>query len=776
MKTLLTTILILVACSAYAISISGYIADFENGETIIGANVIVEGQQRGASTDLDGFFAIPGLKPGQIQLNISHLSYKDTSITIDLTGSSFFIGTITLAKSIYESEAIVVTGKRREVIDKELDISSFEVDPIILSEAPVFNKDVFKLVKFSPSVTISDEYSPLYYVRGSDPGENMIQLDGMTIYNPQHLVSGTAIFNPYALKNIEMLVGGYDAGNGGRNASILSLTSREGNQKETHGEFTATTSGITGAVESPAPFNGTAMLSGRVMSSLTAQFLVGMPNLMADFNGAYQTTIKRTKIRLSAFYARDDIEFNYNKFSIYFEDEDLRNIDIGFETNTENAAIGLRTRSIISSNLVLKSHFYYSMFKVDNINTLKFTSEFDDEDDSEIGYDLDYSIRIKNSIRDFTAKSSLSYFTPYNQTFTIGAEQNNYDLSNSTGVRSLMSVKSEALPTLQAFYIQDRINIGNLLVKVGFRRNRFAPRNIWYDEPRASAALEFFNSTFKFSWGRYHQYLTSMNTQDYELSQAVEYYYPIRYNDPLKSTHYIFAMERKYSDEIDYLVAAYYKDLSTQYKFDFVNTISNVQDYRASLEKGDGKAYGVEFTLKGKFGKLSGWGSYSYSKSTRSFPSVQNGQEFLFDGDQTHSLKTVLLYNFTRDITGSTTLQLTSGYPRTWATGNISYFNYDPLNSGINTTYATITPVKNNVRYPMRMKLDIGWKKRMRSGFGYNLAEALGGKSAMFTMKLENILFLRRNPVYYVYIQDIGYYALDPEFVPFVSIGYSIKF
>ncbi len=56
------------------------------------------------------------------------------------------------------------------------------------------------------------------------------------------------------------------------------------------------------------------------------------------------------------------------------------------------------------------------------------------------------------------------------------------------------------------------------------------------------------------------------------------------------------------------------------------------------------------------------------------------------------------------------------------------------------------------------------------------MAEYLGSDEAYFTMSIQNLLFLRRNPYMYFYLPDFGYYGFGIEFFPMVSAGYSIKF
>jgi len=775
MRGIIAGLAFLTAAALHAANVSGYVADAETGETIIGVNIIVEGTTMGATTDINGFFVIRRLPPGETTLRFTHIAYEDHRRTIRLDTDDLYLETITLTPTILQAEAIEVTAHRGEIIQKDMDIASFEISPKVLIEVPQFGKDVFRLIKYSPSVTISDPISPQYYVRGGDPGENLVQLDGMTIYNPQHSMSAQAIFNPYAIKNIEMLVGGFDAQYGGRNSSILYITSREGHKDKVQGEFKPSISGITGAVEFPVRFGGTAMLSGRVLTDLVSRIVMGMPNLMADFNGAYQTTVRRTRLRLSAFYARDLIDYDFIRFGIYFSEPYLRNYHVGFLTNTANTALGIQTRSILTPNLVFESHLYYSGFRVDNKNFLKFHME-DTTDAANIDIILNYETRVTNEVSDFTAKAVLSYFTILNQTLQLGFELNNLTFFNEAGLLSMPSLSAEVRSDLRSFYLQDKIEAGPLLLKFGLRNSRLSLETEWRTEPRASLALNIRGMTLKAAWGRYHQYVTAMNTQDVELSQYLDYYYPLLEKEPLASTHHILGIEGRITDRLEYSVTAYYKDLTTLYRLDYLNAIGSIYDYTAALEKGQGEAYGVEFLLRGELGRLSGWIGYSCSRSTRSYPSIQGGEPFLYDGDQTHSLKAVLLYNLTPDITASTTFQFTSGYPRTWETGQIMHYSYDPVSNtfGLFPTY--ITPVKNNVRFPPRILWDIGWKKKLREGFGYRLAEYLGSDEAYFTLSIQNLLFLRRNPYMYFYLPDFGYYALGIEYYPSVRAGYSIKF
>ena len=166
--------------------VTGFVHDAQSGESIIGVNVFIRTTGEGAATNVEGFFILRHCGEGQVELIFSHIAYEDTTLSITLGRGNHFISSVSLRPHALDTKAIEVVGKRATII-KDMDISSLQVDPVILTEIPQLNKDVFKLIQFSPSVTTSDPMSPQYYVRGSDPGENLVQMDGMTIYNPQQI-------------------------------------------------------------------------------------------------------------------------------------------------------------------------------------------------------------------------------------------------------------------------------------------------------------------------------------------------------------------------------------------------------------------------------------------------------------------------------------------------------------------------------------------------------------------------------------------------------------
>jgi hypothetical protein len=752
--------------------ISGFVHDAQTGESIIGANVFIQASGQGTATNLEGFFILRNPGEGNVSVTVSHIAYVDTTLDLLLESQNIFISSIQLSAHAIDTKAIEVVGKRTTII-QDMDISSLQVDPIVLTEIPQLNKDVFKLVQFSPSVTSSDPMSPQYYVRGSDPGENLVQMDGMTIYNPQHFMGSSAIFNPYAIKNVEMLVGGFDAEYGGRNASILNITTREGHQSEIHGEFRPSISGISGAIEFPAGKNGTAMLSGRSYTDFMLRVMMGSPNLVMDYNAAYQVLVGKTRLKFSGFYARDYMDYSVDNLMLFFPEDLFESFGEGFVTNTTNRALGVKFNSVLLPNLTLEGQVYHTASDVDNLTYFNYAIVDTVED---FRAELDYRTHIENRISENTGKASLAWYTIGNQTIKAGFELNDLNFSNEVGRFDAPANPNRSGTQFQSFFVQDKIELGPLQFKLGLRNSRSLVQGDWHLEPRASASLKLQGGhQFKAAYGTYYQYLTTMDSKGDEFVQFLDYYQSLENRKPLNSIHYILGLNGPLLGDIQYELSAYYKDLKQLYRATYSNTVT-AGERSALIESGSGESFGFEVLLKGEFGRLSGWLGYNYSRGYRSYPSILDGQRSLFDADQPHNVKSILLFKLTPDIVASSTVQITSGFPRTWETGMRMHGSYDPLTNTFGSFATYITPERNNVRYPARFAWDIGWKKKLRSGFGYNLAEYLGGVDAYMTMTIRNLLFLHRNPIYYFYIPEYGYYGMGTEYLPSISFGYSLQF
>ena len=165
-------------------TVSGYVVDRTTGETVIGVNVVVRDQWMGAVTDGNGFFRIGGLPAGRVVLDISHIAYQPAAVSVLIENKGLVLADVSLQPKTLEMKEMVITAQKSDLSDGRIDTGYRKMTPTAILSIPDQRKDVFRAVKYLPGIEGVDPISPLYSVRGGDPGENLVLLDGVTIYNP----------------------------------------------------------------------------------------------------------------------------------------------------------------------------------------------------------------------------------------------------------------------------------------------------------------------------------------------------------------------------------------------------------------------------------------------------------------------------------------------------------------------------------------------------------------------------------------------------------------
>jgi hypothetical protein len=770
---------------AQSYTVSGYVADSITGETVIGVVVLLKGTYKGTTTDVNGFFRLSGIEKGKQTLMFSHLSYQTKELKVSVEDKDILLPETMLneKKNTIEEVSIVGIGKKN-LGDREVETSMQELSVKAITTIPTAGGDVFKAIKYLPGIEGSSPISPLVSVRGGDPGENMIMLDGMTIYNPYHVVASMGIFNTNSIKDVELLLGGYGAEYGGRNSSIINITTKEGNNKGFHGEVTPTTNYFNGYCEFPVTGNSTMTIAARGYYPIILNFLLYSSTWFYDVNLSYNLKLnERNKLTIKFFSSNDQqkLSFNsiYNYIANMFNDEELSNafkgINISNTNRWKNNAGTVMLHSIISPRLYWETQVYGSFHASNNTSILNFDYK---GNDTVQPMKFRFSSQFKSSINDICIKSSLNYKLAEWNNLKVGLEANNYNFNNQANIDLIENDDEDRKPFLLAYYGEDKIKISSLIIRPGIRFSKYSFSDIAYPEPRLNAVLNLPGDfDIRAGWGIYYQYIISMNTSEYEMSQMLDYYYPLKNVPPARSVHYIAGIGKKLSQFLSLSLDAYYKDISRTYTFDLTQSEIEAFSFSDKLQQGQGKAYGIEALLKGEYSKLSGWTSIGLSRSTRQYPQYNDGREFLSDYDRTLAFKGVCNYQVTEKLSYSASWQVLSGHPITISQTQQSYFYYDPINNNLMWSPQYVTDYKNNARLPMVIQIDVGFKKLIREGFGAKLAKLLHADESYIIGSIQNLTFFRRNIDYYFYVPPLNYYIpFGMNYFPIVNVGYVIKF
>jgi hypothetical protein len=305
--------------NAQSYSISGYITDKKNRETLIGATIIINPVNKAVVSDKYGFYTITGLKPGSYELIISHIGYAPVKKTIALTDRGLVLDEIKLTPvAVPLKEVSIMAIKPDKVADREIEIGQKVLTPKLIESIPTARNDIFSAIKYLPGIDRTEPFSPLYTTRGGDPGENAVLLDGVMIYNPYHSSVTSGIFNTQTIKNVDLLVGGFSAEYGGRNSSVMYITTKDGNSNRLHGEVEPSTFHSKVFLEFPAGKNASMVIAGRYLYDIPYNFLFQNTNYFYDYNISYTKRLNnRNRLTIKYFESKDFTGYNFNTFYRY---------------------------------------------------------------------------------------------------------------------------------------------------------------------------------------------------------------------------------------------------------------------------------------------------------------------------------------------------------------------------------------------------------------------------------------------------------------------------
>jgi len=776
-RSILASFLILSFLSALNArqSIHGFIREDATGEPLPYANVILPELNRGSTSDGEGYFAVTDLPVGVHKFIVSIIGYRQFETRIHLTEGLDIRLDVRLEQAILEGQTIEVSAER-EKFKELISPSMVTLDRRAIEVAPSFvEADVFRALQLLPGVQSLNDFSSALYVRGSTPDQNLIMLDGITVYNPMHLGGIFSTFNTDAIKEAEFNAGGFPAQYGGRLGSILNIVNREGNTEEYTGSANISLISSKALVEGPLPLSSSRLLKGSWMLAGRRTYFdliinnfwqhVIRPGLsdyerrnapdeivpyyFYDFQGKLNLDIGTDhRLTWSSFYGDDVLDWqNKTSFSSddWADDEWSNPGDYYYRSSGSstfdwrwgNFTNSLSWRWIVNPRLIARSFIANSRFRfaVDlDHREAGYSSDIYDTTEWAVDFEFDLFDRID----DQSFESNLTWlanddhdvlagFQHKTVNFDLGmiiAQESAYNGNRETFLDTLMWMRSE--PAEFAWYIQDQWQVNPLLsLQSGLRVAGYSLHDTTYFEPRLG--LKYFLSediSLKATIGRYHQFLTVANPPDENL-RFLDIWFGIPEDRPApRADHFILGLEYLSPSDLLLRVETYRKQfdhLLTLKPTDLI-AIDNEGQLRIDPfnEFWDTDAYaeGLEILVKKLSGKVRGWAGYTYSVTQRKY----EGQDWYYPKyDRTHTLNMVADWALSERMHFSTALTYSSGNPytavigrtETWNDGSWSLDNY--WWGSQNFLYGQ----KHANRYPGYFRLDVSIKHRKPFFNGY---------------------------------------------------------
>ena len=656
-------------------TISGYVLDSESGEGLPGANVILSGTLMGTATNFDGYFVITEVPSGSYELKISFMGFEPLSQIVNLRSGERFRQNFELIPQTVELQEVVVTEERME---RKVNIQASRVKLNLrqMKGVPQIGEaDLFRALHALPGVLTETEFSTGLIIRGGNSDQNLILLDGITVYNPSHLGGFFSNFILDAVKEADLLKGGFNAEYGGRLSAVLNVRSREGNRKKFEGKASVSLISAQTTLEGPAGEKGAWLVSGRrtYFDKVFQGTELYFPYYFYDVQGhIFQDITKNDRISLSWYTGRDDL---------FWEDFLLKG-------RWENKTVSLNYRKLFSETLV--SHWVLAKSRFDILFGLGGGSGINE---------VDY-------IDDFTFRSDWTWFASQEAQFRFGTEVKGLDFQYSASYLDSAIFMSQQSPVEAAAYAKMKwwpsaVFMLEPGLRVGYYDNH--PEK-WYFDPRLGIKYLLTEDRYlNFSLGIYHQFMETI--QDDFYPKIMDAWFAVDYSvTPASAVQVTAGYEEYFGAAWRVQVEAYYKTMNNMLTFvesrSTVDEIISDESLADLVDEGDGYAYGAELFLHKEIGRLNGWVAYAHSISRKQF----GGKEYYTNWDRRHVFNILGNYRISRKWDANLKWTYQTGQPYTPILG---YF-IEVLPGDPEPFYRPIPGGRNSSRYEPFHRMDVG--------------------------------------------------------------------
>lgn len=713
---------------------SGWVRDSDGKMPLVGVNIFIPELEGGATTDARGFFSLT-LPRNIYTLRFSFIGYNPVELKVDLDHN---IRLDVVMEGGENALSEVIVEEEEETLVQEVQMSKLDVPMQQVREIPTLlgEQDVFRVFQLLPGVQGGREGQGGLFVRGGQPEQNLILLDGIPLYRPQHLLGAFSAFNGDALKQVSLLKGGFPARYGGRLSSVMDLQLKEANKERITGNYNIGLISMGGMLEAPLQKDRTSiLLSGRrffwdlLLSPLLDATLEEGDNAGYSFHDLYakldHEIDDNNRISASFYWGADGVrQRSQTNFVIPFNDT-LRQTfrDSRTRISWGNYGVSLRWTGLINDRLAFTQTAAYSSYKF---------QVFTGEENITNGVERVSREDFRNRVEDLSLSSDWSYYGPEEQKVRFGLNLRGYGFSpqlrESSFNDELLPVPNQLgrMRSLESslygeydrrFGQRWQFNAGLRLVHYWFRK--YSSINV---EPRLSVAWragEF--SSFKFSYALTRQNMHLVGHSGLKL--PTDLWLPAGLEQPSSFAHQLaLGMAREFPSSMwELQVEGYYKRMGqivnlqpgSDYLALFIDGLENYSAVQA-LTSGNGYSTGLEFLLRKKSGRLTGWLSYTLSWTRARFPQINGGDPFWMDHDRRHDVSVVGIYQLSNrwKLSGSWTYG--SGSPYTLPGGAVRY-----LVNGPNGSYyrrVLLNEGKNNLRGRAYHRLDVSLERTRVKG------------------------------------------------------------
>jgi outer membrane receptor for ferrienterochelin and colicin len=785
---------------AQPFQVSGFVKDATSGDQLPSAHIIIDGTEKILISNQYGFFSFKS-STQDVSFQVYFTGYVPTRYTLKPTSDTVVFCLLetndyTLGQVNVIADMAVQT-LFGEVGSTKLTGRELERIPTILGE-----RDLVKALQLIPGIKMGKEGTSGMYVRGGSPGQNLILLDEVPVYNVNHLFGFFSVFSPEAIKSVEIYKGAFPARFGGRTSSVMDIKMKEGNLNKSCYDLTIGTLSSKFTAEIPLlkekasllisgrrtyldlflqPFMKTTSFDKRTTTKNGYNFYDLNAKLFWDMG-------KNSKIFWSYYMGRDSYNSqtktnkkykntSFNKYNTY---EDYES-----NYNWGNYTTSVRWNKLIGNNVflnttILYSHYSYQLqhnktaydIVLDSLET-----SFDYKNLSSVtdyGFYVDFDHFASNTHQlNYGVRSTWHQFKPSHVSISKSTSPNNggnYFIELGTFVEAL------EINT----YFEDKISLGKRFKLVaGLHHSLYATSDTLFSilQPRIRAMANFESWALKFSAGRMAQPVHNLVNNSNGMS--VDIWVPTGKKVlPSTSFQVDLGADWHFAEGCLLSLSGYYRITENILSYRAGESFFNLfQKWDEKVTSGNGQSYGIEVFARKTMGHTTGWAGYTWSVSTQNFELLNNGKPFPSPYDRPHYFTLSLNHRFSEKVTLSGNWVFASGEPITASStayfGDESFgtaprvFNFGFFEKQISSPNEIVYyPSINNYRLPNYHRLDVAidlYKKKKKG-------------TRIWSFSIYN-LYGRNNPFLVSIEEDKGKLALKNvslfRFLPSVSYRYT---
>lgn len=661
------------------LSINGQVMDAESGSPLAYATIFCD-QQNGTTTDVNGNFRLRTYAfSDSLMLTVQFLGYRSQKLYLSVSDQPLKIE-IQLSPKIHAFEQITVLDQLPLYATDDLS-NAMVFRPNAMDALPDFigGKDLFRSLQLLPGISAHDDLSAGIKIRGAESDENMIVLDGMTLYNVGHFFGIFSAINPNIIDQVKVYKNAFPIEYGAYTAGVIEMESIALKRKRLKAGVELNLLTSNAYLQLPLASNMDLLVAGRItnqnlgnttyfdllnkqeigaiaasdpLSTLSRKKLLSTkPDFrFYDLNGKWTWRVNpKTSIKANFYQGYDEYSYNYsNSFTNLQQGSEISNFERFEEDRSwSNNAYSL----VVDHDWNKKWNSYITLGHT--IYTTEGATESSLFRSDELRKD---SFQIRNNAYNHLKSYDLNWkntwkITPHQQlTFGYNFVHNNLDLSVNVGDSVIWDRQNTGTHhSLYTAYDWDR---GPYHFSVGLRGTHYSETNQVYFSPRIQAQRTVGeNWKLKASWSLQNQFL-KQSTYENPFGRTTDYWvladdrrlFPVS-----SSNHLMLGFNHRIAGfELD--VEGYFNQTDGVVEQALIvpgfgaDNIVAARLSRFTRYVGDRQSYGVDILLKKYINNYSSWVAYTLSRTTESYPRINRGASFASENDRRHQLKWVNQY------------------------------------------------------------------------------------------------------------------------------------